>query len=141
MGRSTETDICDHVARIGEMPVSSWFLYYDLEDEDWRYGDLQAGWCCALSAAEAGRSFRLFADCFVLEVEGKLYGVFSVNEHEYAAGGGMSFTIFGISEEELREIAPANLEVVAGREAVEFFLKYFGLDVEISDIEAVQQTL
>lgn len=156
MGRSTESDVCCHVLRT----PYEWFPPFLDEDQ---YGEnvLQYGWYLR-GCVPSGQDRSLYADEYFKVREGKLYVVHAVNEDEYAAGGGMEFTVFGSPRERFASVQEGGEDVARGGsradavkaarpdlsgldfatplESDEEFKSDFGLDGPISEMAAVQQT-
>lgn len=83
MGRSTDSDICKNVARIGE---PAFFERLREEDTGW----CERGWTLTSAAQEAGRRDRLFADQLTKDE----HSVYLVNEDMDASGGATALAVF-----------------------------------------------
>jgi len=120
MGRSTNSDIAENVAVIGDIESISSIFNDDFDDEttivvngwkvsQWQDGEIMSGrkkWLYADSASKGDKHISL------------------INSSEYSNVGEYDFVVFSND-----------------RSAVEVFLKDFDIDVSIADIDSVCQTL
>lgn len=151
MGRSTSSDICEHVARVGD-PWEDGKPLPDGQD-----GPIN-GWDLVFDSYDAGRNGRLYPYLVAKVHDGKLHAACWINEAEY--DGRTDIAVFAPPADALEYMVndqrqygagqyPAalpdlsGLPHASGRESVELLLKDFGLTPfgdGIADMDSVQQT-
>lgn len=165
MGRHTYSDICEHVAQLGEAItfVTKKMDRYAhkcqiLTDIAFRHIE-GTQWAGVWEGADIGKNrTELMAHAsFVLVEDGKCYGVHFINQHEHSNAGGEDWACVGMTpidfkllqkdekdpefREEFPDLRLDNVKFAGGHRSVTRFLRDFGLKAKIEKRCAVHQTV